>query len=182
MPTPEKTSFDAIIAAGRALLEERGQRGLTMQGVAERVGVKAPSLYKHVANRAALLAAVAQATVEDLAESLETTDGSLEELARRYRQFATARPEGFRLMHSTYVPPRTLAHASRPVLRVMRELVGEREALDAARLLTAWVTGFIEMELNGSFRLDGDLERAFEYGLARIHRALTPSPGHVTPG
>lgn len=155
MPTPEKTSLIRIVAAGRDLLEAGGQHGLTMQSVAERVGVRAPSLYKHVAGRAALLSAVAEATVDDLAARLKSTDGSLEELARGYRRFARARPEGFRLMHSAHVPPEVLARAASPMLRVCRELVGEREALEAARLVTAWATGFVEMELNGAFRLGG---------------------------
>lgn len=56
--------------------------------------MRAPSLYKHVGNRAALLAAVAEATVDDLTARLESTDGSLEELLRSYRQFARSWPEG----------------------------------------------------------------------------------------
>ncbi|HBF81970.1 MAG TPA: TetR family transcriptional regulator, partial [Streptomyces sp.] len=45
-------------------------------------------------------------------------------------------------------------------------------ALDAARLVTAWATGFIEMEISGAFRLGGDVDRAFEYGLAGVRRAV----------
>ncbi|GAA4235376.1 TetR/AcrR family transcriptional regulator [Actinomadura meridiana] len=172
MPTPEKTSFAEIVAAGRDLLEVGGQRQLTMQSVAERVGVRAPSLYKHVSNRAALLAAVAEATIDDLAVRLESADGSIEGMARGYRQFAQSWPEGFRLMLAAEAPPETLARAAAPVLRASRELVGDEEALEAARLVTAWATGFIEMELNGSFRLGGDVDRAFEYGLAGMRRAL----------
>ncbi|MFJ2651596.1 TetR/AcrR family transcriptional regulator [Streptomyces sp. NPDC087420] len=173
MPTPEKTSLSRIVAAGRELLETGGQQGLTMQSVANRVGVRAPSLYKHVDNRDALLAAVAEATVADLTTHLEATDGTLEDLARCYRRHALKRPEGFRLMHSPYAPPEALARLAGPVLRIAGELVGEQEALEAARMLTAWVTGFIEMEINGAFRLGGDIDRAFEYGLSGMRRALT---------
>jgi hypothetical protein len=65
-----------------------------------------------------------------------------------------------------------MARASEPVLRAARELVGPDAALDAARLLTAWATGFISMELSGSFRFDGDIDQAFEYGLEHIVRGL----------
>ncbi|WP_336206985.1 TetR/AcrR family transcriptional regulator [Nonomuraea sp. LPB2021202275-12-8] len=172
MPTPEKTSFNRIVAAGRDLLEAGGQQGLTMQSVAERVGVRSPSLYKHVGNRAALLTAVAEATIDDMVARLNSTDGSLEGLAHGFRQFAHSWPEGFRLMLSADAPPEALARLAAPVLHVSRELVGERDALEAARLVTAWATGFIEMELIGAFRLGGDVDRAFEYGLAGIRRAL----------
>lgn len=172
VPTPEKTSLSAIVAAGQDLLESGGQQGLTMQGVAERVGVRAPSLYKHVRDRAALQAAVAEATVDDLIVRLETTDGSLEGLAHGYRGFARERPEGFRLMLSVVTPPETLARAAVPILHASAELAGEDDALEAARLVTAWATGFIGMELGGSFRLGGDVDRAFAYGLARLRQAL----------
>ncbi|WP_433217103.1 TetR/AcrR family transcriptional regulator [Microtetraspora malaysiensis] len=176
MPTPEKTSFSRIVAAGRDLLEAGGQQGLTMQNVAERVGVRAPSLYKHISNRAALLVAVAEATIDDLAARLESTDGSIEGLVRGYRQFALAWPEGFRLMFSADAPPEALARVATPLLRASRQFVGEQDALEAARLVTAWATGFIKMELIGAFRLGGDVDRAFEYGLAGIRRAL--ADGH----
>ncbi|TPX01092.1 TetR family transcriptional regulator, partial [Schumannella luteola] len=44
MPAPEKTTLDEIVAAGCELVETLGAEGLTMQAVASRVGVRAPSL------------------------------------------------------------------------------------------------------------------------------------------
>jgi AcrR family transcriptional regulator len=172
VPTPEKTSLSKIVAAGRELLEEVGRQGLTMQSVAERVGVRAPSLYKRVGNRADLLRAVAEATINDLVAQGEATDGSLEELVRSYRRFAHARPEGFRLMFAPEAPRDALVRLITPVLEASGRLAGEEHALEAARTVTAWATGFIDMELNGLFRMGGDVERAFEYGLAAILRAL----------
>ncbi|UWE09951.1 TetR-like C-terminal domain-containing protein [Actinacidiphila bryophytorum] len=69
-------------------------------------------------------------------------------------------------------PPEALGRAAEPVLRACARLAGEADALDAARLVTAWATGFIGMELAGGFRLGGDVDRSFEYGLARMRRAL----------
>jgi hypothetical protein len=51
-------------------------------------------------------------------------------------------------------------------------LVGDEHALDAARLFTAWATGFLHMELAGAFRLGGDVDDAFDYGLRRIIAGL----------
>lgn len=174
MPTPDRTSLAAIVAAGRDLLESGGAAKVTMQAVADRVGVRAPSLYKRVRDREALLQLVVEATVDDLGERLAASGGSLTELARAYRSFAHSRPEGFRLLYSMPGSADTLARASEPVLAAARAAVGEERSLEEARLLTAWATGFVSMELAGAFRLGGDVDAAFEYGLARL---AAPVPG-----
>ena len=172
MPTPEHTSYAEIVAAGREILEQSGPAGLTMQAVATRVGVRAPSLYKRVRDRDALLAAVTEAVVDDLAVRLESVGGGLPELAAAYRTHAHAHPEGFRLMFTAAAPLPSLDRAAAPVIRATAELVGADAALDAARLFTAWATGFLQMELAGAFRLGGDVDRAFVYGLERIIAGL----------
>ena len=59
MPTPAHTSLDAIVRSGRAIIETEGLAGLTMQRVADAVGVRPPSLYKRVRNRGALVRLIA---------------------------------------------------------------------------------------------------------------------------
>jgi len=44
--------------------------------------------------------------------------------------------------------------------------------LEAARSTVAWARGFIEMELTGAFRLGGDVEAAYQYGIERITDAV----------
>lgn len=173
MPAPERTSTEAVIAAGRVILEESGPAGLTMQAVAARVGVRAPSLYKRVRDRDALLSAVAEASVDDLTARLDDTGDDLTALAVAYRAFAHEKPEAFRLMFSPATPEAALHRSSAPILRACAALVGEADALDAARLFTAWATGFLQMELSGAFRLGGDVGQAFDYGLGRIIAGLT---------
>ena len=171
MPAPERTSTAAIVAAGQDLLED-GPARLTMQAVAERVGVRAPSLYKRVRDRDALLDLVAEATLEELGRDLASAEPSVAGLAGAYRAFAHRRPEGFRLVVGPRAALEARVRISAPVLRVAEELVGPTQALEAARLVTAWATGFVTMELAGAFRLGGDLERAFAFGVDRLSAAL----------
>lgn len=93
MPTPERTSVEEIVAAGREILEASGPGGLTMQAVAARVGVRAPSLYKRVRDREALLTAVATASIDALTARLEDAGDDLNALAHAYRDFAHDHPE-----------------------------------------------------------------------------------------
>jgi AcrR family transcriptional regulator len=188
MPTPDRTSLAEIVEAGRDLLEARGLDGLTMQAVAGRVGVRAPSLYKRVSNRDALIALVADATLRELGDAVDAAAARrdhdprerLREMARAVRAFARRRPVAFRLIFAPgaelRLDPDSLAIASASVLAVSGELAGEDHALDAARTFTAWANGFVSMELAGAFRLGGDVDRAFEFGVERLAEAIA-APG-----
>jgi len=177
MPTPDRTSLDQIVLAARELLERDGLAGLTMQAVAHRVGVRAPSLYKRVPGRDGLIRLVAEATLAELAERLDPEDDAAR-LAGIFRAFGHEYPAGFQLVMTPGAGTPVAADefgaaASEAVLRVAGRLAGEEHALDAARLFTAWAVGFIGMELNGNFRLGGDLEGAWAFGVQRIVAAMS---------
>jgi AcrR family transcriptional regulator len=189
MPTPDRTSLDEIIRAGRDILESAGVARLTMQAIAERVGVRPPSLYKRVRSRDDLIGLIAEASVRDLGERLSAVGASsdprrdLAELARELRAFAHARPAGYQLIFGPgpdLARPNldSLTRAIVPVMRVAADLAGEQHKLEAARTITAWANGFISMELSGAFRLGGDINRAYEFGIARLADALGGQPPH----
>jgi AcrR family transcriptional regulator len=173
MPTPERTSLQEIVAAARDILERQGLTGLTMQSVAERVGVRAPSLYKRVRGRDELVRLVAEATLAELTARTNLEHGAVG-VATAFRTFAHERPDGYRLIFAPEgrTSASDLAAASEPILRAAAELAGPEHALDAARTLTAWANGFIGMELSGAFNLGGDVDAAWDYGLARIVEAI----------
>lgn len=185
MPTPDRTSLDEIVAAARALLDADGVDGVSMRAVADRVGVRAPSLYKRVRSRDDLLLLLAESTVDELAARLEAVDAAgagqeptdrLAALARAVRQFALDRPAAYGLVFAppagVRLPPERLARSTAPLFALTSALAGPDDALEAARTVTAWATGFIAMELAGSFRLGGDVERAFDFGITSIGTAL----------
>ncbi len=182
-PARARTSNAEIIAAGRDLLEAGGLDALTMQAVAARVGVRAPSLYKRFRSRGALIAAVTAAMLEELSGWLapfgrdpDPATG-LRELASAYREFALGNPRAFELMYMSlppdFRPPVDhTARAAAPVLALTERLVGPERALEAARLITAFANGFITMESAGAFRLGGDVDRSYRYGVDTLVGAL----------
>lgn len=183
MPTPDKTSRDAIVAAGRELIERDGIEGLTMAAVAQRVGVRAPSLYKRVRDRGELISLVVGASIDDLSARMEAQQQSdprerLIALAGVIRAFAHERPVGYALVFGAHAAPPPDADAIHrsvtPVMDAVAAITGPEHALDGARLLTAWATGYLTMELADRLRLGGNIDAAWEWGLARIVASLGP--------
>lgn len=177
MPTPDRTSVAAIVSAAATLLESDGLAGLTMNSVAARVGVRPPSLYKRVESREHLIQLVAEATLTSLAERTAGLTSAALVLAA-FRSFGHERPAAFQLVMNpgAGTPPARPefgATASQAILRVAADLAGPAHALEAARTLTAWATGFICMELNGNFQLGGDVDAAWEFGVRRLVAALS---------
>jgi AcrR family transcriptional regulator len=178
-PAPSRTSVEAIVAAARRILETDGLAAVTMRSVAEAVGVQGPSLYKRVPDRAALVRAVADGVVADLAGTLaratETGDphADLRAVAGTYRDFVHRNPNGYRLLFADLPAgaapdPAALAALAEPIVAAMRALSGELDALEGARTVVAWAHGFVTMELAGAFRLGGDLDAAYAFGIESI--------------
>ncbi|NNC13327.1 TetR/AcrR family transcriptional regulator [Planctomonas sp. JC2975] len=190
MPAPTRTSNDAIVTAALDLVDSGGPDALTMQAVADRVGVRAPSLYKRVESRDHLLGLLVEritvklASVLDGAADAETDDpfAGVVSMAQALRGFAHEHPHLFGLVFGQLPdaakPPReSLARSAAAVLTVSERLAGPDAALDAARTITAWAYGFLTMELAGAFQLGGDPEAAFDYGAAAIARSIDARNG-----
>ena len=183
-PARARTSYDDIVAAGRELLEAGGLDAVTMLAVAERVGVRAPSLYKRFADRGALIGAIGTAALADLADAIEVPARdpdpatSLVRISAAFRAFAKRNPHAYELLFMNLPPgsrpPAELnASAAAPLLEVTERLVGPERSLEAARLVTAFAHGFVSMEISGAFRLGGDVDEAFRYGVTVLVDALT---------
>jgi AcrR family transcriptional regulator len=186
MPSPPKTTDEDIIAATLELVHAHGRNAFSMRDVASAVGIQAPSLYSRFADRAALLAAVEVELWRKLGRSLARVPTSRSPMktlaahARAYRAFAKANPQGYALIFDsnaerTEAGARARAEAVVPTLEALEALVGKRDALLAARVLTPFVHGFASMELAGAFRLGAGIDEAFEHGVDTILRGLKRS-------
>ena len=75
MPYPRQIDSDAIVEQARQLITEQGVDALTLGKLARRLGVQAPSLYRHVGNKAELLRAVNMVTLTELFAGLHEAGG-----------------------------------------------------------------------------------------------------------
>lgn len=189
MPAIAKTSDEAVVRAARKQLDRDGIAGVSMQAVADAVGVRAPSLYKRFPDRDALLDAVAEAVAGELQAVITAANrgasarAALAAMARAYRAFARRSPHGYALLfvdRGRTAGPSIDARAAAvaPLLERLAGLVDPENVLLAARLVTTWLHGFVAMEIAGAFRLGGDLEASFKFGLETVIDALVR--GHST--
>lgn len=95
----------ALTGAALSLVAEKGPKGFTLTEAARRAGVSAAAPYRHFADKAALLAAVAEQGFRELhadlgAAAKTATDPKdrVAELGMAYVRWAVANPEKYRVM------------------------------------------------------------------------------------
>jgi AcrR family transcriptional regulator len=172
---------EEIARTALALLEEEGANALTMRRLAERLGVKAPSLYKHFDGKDDLEAALIALGLEDvssvLSDAARGASDPLEAIARAYRDFARSRPHLYRLLTERPLPRDRLpagleAKAAAPILEAA-------DGQDRARALWAFAHGMVHLELASRFPPDADLDAAWREGIAAFGRAPSAAPARA---
>jgi AcrR family transcriptional regulator len=157
-----------IVAAARQILEEGGPDALSMRAIAERLGIRAPSLYKHVPDKEALEVALIADAFAEIADAFEKAVAGapdpLAAVARAYRGWALAHPHLYRLMMDRPLPRDRLPAGleDRAGSYVVAATGGDA---DAARAGFAFAHGMVTLELNGRFPPDADLDAAWRRGI-----------------
>ena len=163
-----------IVATARQLLEEEGLESFSMRKLADRLGVRAPVIYKYFASKSALVAALISVGFEEqgaLFESvLDSPDHALTAMAALYRAYGRDNPNLYRLMYDRDLDRSLLLPGSeeRAVIPVVQAAGGDR---DLARAAFAFGHGMIILELNGRFPAGADLDAAWQRGMAALDPA-----------
>ena len=106
MPYPRRTDRAAIVAAAIEVMDERGLDNVTLRAIADRLGVRQPALYHHIADKAALLDAVGEEILDRrhtdrLPVEGEAWDSFVIRNARSMRRAMLGVRDGARLIAST---------------------------------------------------------------------------------
>lgn len=175
----------AVVAAGAALADEVGLARLTMGLLAERVGVRTPSLYKHVAGQEDLNRRIAALA---LAEAAEAVGGAVQGYAGRDALAAAARAfRAFVLEHpGRYAatigvepsdPDDPLAAAGQGLLNTFMAVlrgydIREEDVDHALRLLRSLFHGFATLQTANGFQWNADIDESFEWLISFADRGL----------
>lgn len=182
MPYPAKTSPEAILNAARDLLERAGPGGLNMRSLAERLGLRASSLYRHYPDKTALEAALADETARDLHAAMQSASAdrtgadALRRAAHAYPAYAREHPELYALIHAPRTPYVAEPGAGKDLWNLVLSLVGgvTGNPDDTAGAVALWsfLHGFVSLERSGAFGISGP-QAGFERGLEAFAAGLS---------
>jgi AcrR family transcriptional regulator len=163
-----------IALNARELLEEQGADGLTMRNLAARLGIKAPSLYKHFAGKEALEAVLISIGFEEQAAlfrtALESSAEPIVAMGEAFRDYAKRNPELYRLMYDRPLNRPLLADGVEAAAAAPSQEAAGGD-LDLARAAFAFAHGMTILELNARFPAGADLDAAWRRGLDVLQAA-----------
>jgi AcrR family transcriptional regulator len=165
----------SVVEAAAKLVDEEGIEQLTLGRLAERLHVKTPSLYNHIAGLPGLKHDLALYCLRDLLGCVTcATIGksgavAILALADAYRTYAKQTPGRYAL--TLQAPPpgdQEVQAAAQQVVEVVLAVLtpyklGEEDAIHAIRGLRSIVQGFISLEMAGGFGMPIDTEASFHW-------------------
>ena len=171
---------DRVVDAAMELADEVGLDKLTLAALAVRLGVRQPSLYKHVASLDALQRLISMRGKVEAADVLaqaaigRARDDALIAMAWAWRSWALDHPGRYQASQRGAAPGdaehEQVARRSIGVLAAVIDgygLAGD-DAIDAIRAYRAALHGFVALEADNGFAFPNDVERSFD----RLVRAL----------
>ena len=174
-----------VVAAAAGLADEAGYAGLTMGLLADRLGVRPPSLYKHVGGLADLQHRVATLAMTELGDvirdavqgraGLDALTGLLTAVrdyvaAHPGRYAATVRPEFSGPDDPLLVASTRVISSIAAVLRGYG--IGDEEMDHAIRTVRSTIHGFAMLNASQSFQWDADPDQSFDWMIRFIDRGL----------
>jgi len=167
----------AIVGEAARLANERGLANVTFANLAQRLGVRAPSLYNHVESVDVLHYELTVAGLSALAEALARAAigrngaGGIAAIGEAYRSFAKEHPGLYAAtLRSVDPSDARLQSIASGMLETMRAVLApfgldERTMTDAVRALRSLVHGFASLEAAGGFGMPRSVDESFAWAL-----------------
>ena len=180
----------AVVAAGAALADEIGFAELTMGRLAEQVGVRTPSLYKHVAGQDDLTRRIAALALAEVAEAVGAAvqglagRDALAAAAAAFRDFVVAHPGRYAATIGIRPtgPDDPVVLAGLRVLAAFQSVlagygIAPAEADHALRTVRSALHGFAILQASGGFQWSADVDESFAWLVDLLDRGLRGAGG-----
>jgi len=167
-------SEDRVVVEAERIADEVGLSRLTLAALADSLGVRQPSLYKHIDGMDALQRSIAVRAKTELGEVLgraavgRSGDDAIRALSTAYRRWALEHPGRYSAtVRAPDAGDTDDEAASAAVVGVVFDVLSGYDlhgvdAIDATRALRSTLHGFISLESSGGFGLPVDVDRSFE--------------------
>jgi AcrR family transcriptional regulator len=165
---------DIVAEEAAALADEVGLATLTTAALAARLGVRQPSLYKHIDSMAGLHRDIAvnakRALGEVLARASVGRSGAdaITAMSHAYRDWARRHPARYEASNRVPTPGDVDDEAvSVAAVQVIADVLtayrleGD-DAVDAIRAFRSTLHGFVSFEMSGAFAWSADVDRSFD--------------------
>ncbi len=171
---------DRVVSAAAAIADADGLPALTLSRLAQRLGVRSPSLYGHVAGLEDLRRRLGWRGTAELADRLaEAAAGragheALAAIAAAYRTYAKEHPGTYAALQRADAADRGGAErVVGVVLAVLRGygLDGDG-AIHAARSVRAALHGFVTLEMEAGFGIHLDIDESYVRLITVLDRGL----------
>jgi len=138
---------EQIIAAAFRLLDEAGLEGVSLRKVACMLGIRAPSLYWHFKSKQALVDAMADALIHDVAREIpagQSWRATLMQLAHEFRHAFKAHRDGARVYAGTYLATENVMRVAEATISSLAQAGAPVDfAATTAMDLIYYVLGFV---------------------------------------
>jgi len=176
-------SPDLVVELALTLVDEKGLEALSLAAVADRAGVAAPSLYKHVGSLADLRDLMALQILREATAAFtevvmgRSRDDAVAALMRAYRTYVVTHPGRYALVPLDPVHRVDLAAAAGELLDVFSAVLrgyglDESAAVHATRRIRVAAHGFADLEAGGGFGLAEDIDTTYEQVIAMVVAGL----------
>ena len=165
---------ERVVEEAAAMVDTVGVGSLTLAALAERLGVRQPSLYKHMDSLAALQRSVALLSKRELGAAFarvavgRSGSDAIHAMADGYRRWAVLHPGQYQAAMTMPAPGDVEDEATQmAAIQIIADVLTSYrldgdDAVDAIRAFRSILHGFVSLETSGGFTLAADIDGSFE--------------------
>jgi AcrR family transcriptional regulator len=185
MGTRRNLDAQIILNAAAELAEEKGLENVSLLQVAEKLGVKSPSLYNHLSGVQELSTGIAKLALGRLEEAIRgaavgrSRGDALLAIALAYRSYAKKNPELYKaILRFPDCGDSDVQETGHAVVRILYQVMepyylGEEETIHFVRGFRSALHGFVSLEAAGFFRGNGvDVDESYRQLAVRLISSL----------
>jgi AcrR family transcriptional regulator len=182
-----KRGLDAqtILNAAAKLAEEKGLENVSFLQVAEKLGVKSPSLYNHLSGLKELSLGIAKLAIGKLEDAIRNAavgrskDDAFMAIALAYRKFSKENPELYKaILRFPAYNDSSIQEAGHIVVRILYQVMesyhySKEETIHFVRGFRSALHGFVSLEEVEFFQgAEADVDESFERLVSRLISTL----------